>query len=126
MNWIQSHLIQLILPLVFMAIMGMLIKALPDILEKRISEALEKLFLMGDPNDDAWLVANIKWAEAKYGAGTGAVKAGAVVSKILSLLPIQYRLFVSDKMRAKAVELFQECFDRVESVALKESEEHKA
>lgn len=125
MEWLKNNVMMMVVSFGSIAVMGMIIRALPDILEKRISDALDKLFLMGDPADDAWLVATIEWAEAKYGQGSGEIKANAVVTKIIGLLPIHYRLFVSDKMKAKAIEMFQKCFDRVEATFLKEVEQHK-
>lgn len=118
METIKDNLQLLIVSGVALAVLGGLIKTLPALLEAKVTAALERLFNEGDAADDAWLVATIAWAEAKYGAGTGAAKAAAVVEKIINLLPLQYRFFVSAKARAKAVELFQRCFDRVEAAAL--------
>lgn len=126
MDFIQTHLLQIAVPLGIVAVLGAALKALPKLLEAKVLAALEYLFEKGDAADDKWLIATIVWAEEKYGAGTGKVKAEAVVAKVISLLPVQYRLFMSDKAKAKAVELFQSCFDRVEAVALKQIEGHKA
>lgn len=125
MEYIQSHLLSIVVPLGLVAVLGMVIKALPDMLEAKALAALEYLFAKGDAADDAFIVAAIVWAEAKYGPATGAVKAKAVVDKITALLPVQYRLFMSDKVKAKAVEMFQKCFDRLEAVALNQISEHK-
>lgn len=124
MNFIQTHLLTIIIPLALGFGIGALLKWLPGLLEAKAIAALDYLFEHGDAADDAWLVATIKWAEAKYGAASGAQKAAAVVDKIVGLLPVQYRLFLSDKAKARAVELFQACFDRLEATALKEAAEH--
>ena len=124
MNFIQSHLITILLPLALLAGLGALLKILPGLFEAKAMAALDYLFAHGDAADDAWLCATIKWADAKYGAASGAIKAAAVVNKIVALLPIQYRVFLSDRARARAVELFQACFDRLEATALKEAAEH--
>ena len=124
MNFIQTHIFAIIIPLVLAAGIGALVKWLPGLLEAKAIAALDYLFAHGDAADDAWLVATIKWAEAKYGPASGAVKAAAVVDKIIGLLPVQYRMFMSDKAKAKAVELFQSCFDRLEATALKEAADH--
>ena len=96
-------------------ILGLAIKKIPNMLERKVKAALDALFATGSPADKAWLVATCTWAEAKYGAGSGPAKAQAVVNKIISLLPAQYRLFVSDGAKAKAVELFQKSFDGFEA-----------
>ena len=95
--------------------LGLALKSLPKLLETKVASALEALFQSGDPADKAWMVATCVWAEAKYGPASGAAKAQAVVDKILGLLPIQYRLFVSADARCKAIELFQKSFDGIEA-----------
>jgi hypothetical protein len=102
--------------------LGVALKKLPDMLEAKVQAAIDKLFAMGDAADDEFLVAAIHWAESKYGAGSGAVKAQACVDKILGLLPVHYRLFVSKGSRDKAIALFQQSFDRLEAVAKKAQE----
>jgi hypothetical protein len=124
-NYIQTHIMQIGIPIAIVAGIGALIKVVPAYLESKAVAGLEYLFNKGDSVDDDWLIATIKWAEAKYGPGTGAVKAKAVVDKMVSLLPIAYRAFMSDKAKAKAVILFQSCFDRLEAVALKEAKDHE-
>jgi hypothetical protein len=123
-DWIQQHLIIAGITLGFLVVLGIALKAIPAMLEEKAMAALNFLFEKGDAADDEWLCATIKWAEAKYGAKSGAQKAAAVVDKIINLLPIQYRLFISGKVRAKAAELFQACFDRLEAAALAEMKEH--
>lgn len=103
---------------VLLGILAAAIKKVPAMLEENAKMALGKLFMAGDAADDAWLIATIKWAEAKYGAGTGEQKAKAVVDKIISLLPLKYRIFVTQKVRDRATILFQQSFDRLEKVAL--------
>lgn len=125
-DFIQSHILAIGVPLALLAGIGAAMKVLPSLLEAKAIAALDYLFAHGDAADDAWLVATIRWAEAKYGPASGAAKATAVVDKIVGLLPVQYRLFLTDKARAKAVELFQACFDRLEATALKEASEHQA
>jgi len=105
---------------------GAALKALPQLLESRVRAALEALFKAGDPADDVWMVATITWAEAKLGPGTGAAKAALVVDKILGLLPVRYRLFVSAKSREEAVTLFQQSFDRVMAAAHEAETKHGA
>jgi hypothetical protein len=124
--FIQSHLLAIAVPLALLAGIGAAMKVLPTLLEAKAIATLDYLFAHGDAADDAFVVATIRWAEAKYGPASGAVKAAAVVDKIVGLLPVQYRLFLTDKARAKAVELFQACFDRLEATALKEAAEHGA
>ena len=126
MNWIQSHLVTAGASLAILSLLGMLVKKLPSLLEAKAISALEYMFERGDAADDAWLIATIRWAEAKYGAGTGEAKARAVVGKIVALLPLKYRVFLSGKAYARAVELFQSCFDRLEGAAIKEAEAHKS
>ena len=123
--FIQSHILAIAVPLALLAGIGAAMKVLPCLLEAKAIAALDYLFAHGDAADDAWLCATIKWAEAKYGPASGAVKAAAVVDKIMALLPVQYRVFTSDKVKAKAVELFQACFDRLEATALKEAADHQ-
>lgn len=122
MEWIQSNLIATGASMAIAAGLGYALKNLPKYLEEKVSKAIDDLFAMGDAADDAFLVAAIKWAEAKYGPGTGPAKAQAVVDKILGLLPVHYRLFVTDKSRLKAILLFQQSFDRLEAVAKKVTE----
>ena len=124
MEWIQYHVLQIVVPVALLAGIGAALKVLPGLLEAKAMAALDYLFAQGDAADDAWLCASIKWAEAKYGVSSGAIKADAVVNKIVALLPIQYRVFLSDKAKARAVEMFQACFDRLEATALKEATEH--
>jgi hypothetical protein len=95
--------------------LGVAIKALPKLLEAKVQAALEFLFNSGDAADKAWFIATCVWAEQKYGPGSGAVKAQVVVNKILGLLPLRYRYFISDASKAKAIELFQKSFDAIEA-----------
>jgi hypothetical protein len=106
--------------------LGLALKSLPKLLETKVASALEALFQSGDAADDKWMIATIVWAEAKLGPGTGAAKATLVVDKILGLLPLQYRLFVSDKSREQAVALFQQSFDRVMAAAHEAETKHGA
>jgi len=124
-NYIQTHIMQIGIPLAIVAGLGALLKILPSLLEKKAIAALDYLFEHGDAADDRWLCATIAWAEEKYGAGTGAIKAKAVVDKIVRFLPVQYRVFMSNMARSRAIELFQACFDRLEAVALKEVKNHE-
>lgn len=126
MEWIQTHLLTAGASIAILAVLGMLIKRIPALLEGKAIAALEYMFEKGDAADDAWLLATIRWAEAKYGPGSGEVKAKAVVDKIVALLPLKYRVFLSGKAYARAVELFQSCFDRLEGAVKKEAEAHKA
>lgn len=102
---------------VFIAVLGIAIKKIPAMIEEKARAAVDKLFAAGDAADDVFLIAAIKWAEAKYGPGSGKAKADAVVNKIIALLPVQYRLFVTAGVKAKITELFQASFDRLENVA---------
>ena len=124
MNWIHAQLMAVVIPLGLLAALGAALKALPGLLEAKASAALDKLFAQGDKADDAWIVATIQWAEAKYGAGSGKQKAAACVDKLMGLVPLQYRLFITPAVKDKAVALFQASFDRLEAVALKEAQEH--
>lgn len=124
-DFIQSHLLLIGIPLILVSITGALAKIMPNILEQKVITAFHYMFEHGDAADDEWFLATIKWAETKYGPGTGSQKADAVVNKLISFLPIQYRLFVSENARKGAKQLFQVCFDRLEATALKEVEEHK-
>ncbi len=124
MTFLKMHLLSVVVPLVVMGGLGALLKSLPALLEKKAISALELLFKKGDAADDAFLIALIKWADAKYGPASGAKKASAVVDKIVVMLPIQYRAFMSPAVRIRAVQLFQECFDRIEAAALKEADGH--
>jgi len=125
MEWIQQNLMLVAVPLGIVAALAAAIKFLPGYLENKAMAALEYLFEKGDAADDAWLCATIKWAEAKYGPRTGAMKAAAVTDKIIGLLPVQYRIFITGKVSARAVELFQQCFDRLEAAALAQADKHK-
>jgi hypothetical protein len=100
------------------------LKALPGLLEAKATAALDKMFALGDDNDDRLIIAMINWAERKYGPGTGSVKAAAVVDWMLSRLPLHYRVFATDKVRAKAVELLQKSFDCMEDTLNREAKEH--
>lgn len=104
---------------------GILAKNLPGLLESKASAALDDLFAKGDANDDALLVAMLTWAEQKYGPGTGAIKAKACVDKMVSMIPLRYRIFVTEKVKAKALLLVQASFDRLEAVVIKAAQEHK-
>lgn len=125
MEWIQTHLMLLTVPLALLAALGAVFKFLPGYLEAKALAALEYLFEKGDAADDLWLIATIRWAQAKYGPKSGATKAQAVVNKIIGLLPLRYRLFLTDKVKTRAVELFQSCFDRLETAALLEASKHE-
>lgn len=108
----------IIIGAVLLGVLAAAIKKIPAMLEEKAKTALGKLFAAGDAADDAWLIATVRWAEAKYGAGTGEQKAKAVVDKIIGLLPIKYKIFVTQKVRDRATILFQQSFDRIEKVAL--------
>lgn len=122
--YLQSHLVNIIVLLAIMGGLGILIKKVPDYLAGKAAEYLDKLFVAGDPADDELLCGLIRYAEKKYGAGMGAAKATAVVNKLISMLPPQYAIFATAKIRAKTVEFFQTAFDRLKAVALKEVQEH--
>lgn len=105
--------------------LGWSIKKIPDILAAKAIELIEKAFAMGSPSDDKLFVAMLVWAEERFGPGSGAVKAAFLVDKVVALLPVQYRIFVTAKVRAKILELFQKSFDRLEAVFLAQIAEHK-
>jgi hypothetical protein len=107
-------------------VMGLAAKKLPAMLEAKVKAALERLFERGDAADDAWLIATIVWAEAKLGPNAGAAKAALVVDRIIGLLPMQYRVFVTKGVREKAVTMFQASYDRVMAAAHKAEIEHGA
>jgi len=67
-DWIQAVGVGIVI--VF--ILGILIKIIPAFLEKEALAALGYLFEKGTPADDIWFCDTLKWAEAKYGPGTGA------------------------------------------------------
>ena len=123
--WIQAHLMTVFAPMALLLALGLAVKKIPAMLEEKAKAALDKLFAEGDAADDQWLCATIQWAESKYGAASGATKADAVVNKLIGLLPLQYRVFATIGVRAKAKELFQASFDRLEAAVLKEAEEHR-
>ena len=124
MAFIQAHILAVGVPLALVAGLGAALKALPTLLDGKVIAALDYLFTKGDAADDRLIAALISWADSKYGNASGAVKAAFVVDHITAMLPLQYRAFMSDKARAKAVELFQACFDRVEAAAIKEAKDH--
>ena len=123
---LQAHLHAWLYGAGMLIVLGALIKSVPKLVEDKVKAALAALFASGDPADKAWMVATCVWAEAKYGPASGAAKAQAVVDKILGLLPLQYRLFVSDKSRENAVALFQQSFDRVMAAAHEAETKHGA
>lgn len=118
MEWLQSHVISIGLTSGIFLVLGIALKKIPTLLETKVQAAIDKLFDKGDAADDQFLIAAITWAEAKYGPGSGEVKAKFCVDKILSLLPIAYRPFVTEKSRLRAIQLFQESFDRLEKIAI--------
>lgn len=123
-DWIQNNMVMAGVALGLSALLAYGMKNLPKLIEEKVSKAIDDLFAMGDAADQKWLLATIEWAEAKYGPGTGATKASAVVDKILALLPLKYKAFVSKANRDKAVALFQASFDRLEATLAKERQEH--
>ena len=118
LNIITDNIQAIGIGLALTVVLGIAIKKLPSLLEAKMEAALDRLFKEGDAADDAFIVAAINWAEVKYGPGSGGQKADAVVAKITALLPLPYKLYLTPKVRVKAVQLFQECFDRLEKVAL--------
>ena len=125
MDWITNNIINIGITSGLFLLLGIAIKKLPGLIESKVQKAIEDMFQAGDAADDAFIVAAIKWAEYKYGPGTGETKAKACVGKIIDLLPVQYRVFVSEKSRNRAIELFQQSFDRLEAVAKKAIETHQ-
>lgn len=123
-TFLQSHLLSIVIPLALVTGIGAVIKVLPGLLEDKAMTALDYLFAKGDDHFNTWLIATIQFAEAEYGPATGAVKAAFVVDKIMGLLPIQYRVFMTDAVKDKAVALFQQSFDKLESTILKEAKDH--
>jgi uncharacterized membrane protein YbaN (DUF454 family) len=122
--FIQSHVLAIGIPLALVAGIGAALKVLPSLLEAKAMAALDFLFSKGDPAFDKWLCDTIQFAESEYGPATGAVKAAFVVDKVTSLLPIQYQVFMTAAVKAKAVALFQQSFDRLEATVLKEAKDH--
>lgn len=124
MDWIQQNLLILTAPTAIVAVIGAAM-FVPKWLEAKFDEGLRAAFSAGDPADDKLFCAMIIWAEEKYGAGTGALKAKVVTDWIISRLPLKYRLFVTEKVRAKAEQFFQQTFDRLETTALKNLKENQ-
>lgn len=121
---IQQNLLLLAAPAAIIAAIGAAMWV-PKWLEAKFDEGLRAAFAAGDPADDKLFCAMLVWAEEKYGAGTGAVKAKVVTDWIISRLPLKYRLFVTEKVRAKAEQFFQQTFDRLEATALKSLAENQ-
>ena len=125
MEYIQTHLIMLVMPLGIMAVLGILAKNLPELLANKAAALIDKAFNAGDPADDELFCAAIVWVEKKYGSGSGAEKADKLTALLISMLPLQYRIFATQKVKDKVKEVFQKSFDRLEAVALKELKEHQ-
>ena len=115
-GWIEIFLATVVL--------GWTAKKMPAYVEAKAIAALDALFAAGDDADVAFFIAAIRWAEAKYGPKSGKEKADAVVTKIIALLPMQYRIFVTRGLKDKAIEMFQETFDRLEKATLGEAVQH--
>lgn len=106
--------------------LGWSIKKIPDLLAAKAIEYISLLFEKGGPAEDKLLVAHLVYAEEKFGPGTGAQKAAYLVEKIISLIPLPYRVIASSpKVRTKAQELLQTSFDRLENVFLAQIAAHK-
>lgn len=124
-NYLSGHVETSISVVVALMALAAAMKCIPAFLEKKAMDAIDYVFTNGDAADKEWFVATLKYAEAKYGPGTGAQKAKFVVDKIIGLLPMRWRLVATDAVKAKAYSLFQASFDKLEAVTLKEIEEHK-
>ncbi len=122
---LTSHIEQFVGVIVVVGALVYAIKKVPDLLADKAVTFLEILFVRGGPAEDKLLVAHLVYAEEKFGPGSGAQKAKWLVDKGVMLIPLPYRLVASNpRVRAKAEELFQAMFDRLEAVFLAQIKEH--
>jgi hypothetical protein len=124
MEWLLNNVYGVLGGAGIVLTLGILIKKLPSMLDGLMVTNIEKLFAMGDANDDWLLVQIMIWAEKKYGDKVGEAKAKEVVDKIISWLPLKYKIFVGDKSKAKATELVTKIFQTAKDRIDKEIAEH--
>ena len=126
MEWLQAHALNWLGPIAIVAALGWAIKKIPDLLAAKANLFLEAMFAKGGPSEDKLLVAHLVYAEEKFGPGTGEQKAEFIVNWGVALIPMPYRVVAnSPKVRAKAKELLQLAFTRLESVFLAQINAHK-
>jgi len=108
------------------AILVMLIKYVPAFLDGALAKGIDAMFEKLGPDEDWLFVQFLIYLERKYGKYANADKAREAVDKLLTLLPVQYRVFAGEKVRAKLYELVTKIFESAKARIEKEAQEHAA
>ena len=101
-EWIQTQAINIGVGLGLTFILAYGAKKLPDILSSWLSDKIDKVLDAGDDIDDELVLQLCYWAERKIerefpNMAAGSLKYQMVAEKLIALLPISVRPFVSGK-----------------------------
>jgi len=100
------------------------IKWLPAWVDTNLATGIDAIFEKLGPDEDWLFVQFLIYLERKYGKYANADKAREAVDKLLTFLPIQYRVFAGAKVRAKLYELVTKIFESAKARIEKEAQEH--
>jgi len=107
-------------------VLAYLAKKLPDIVGKWLDKQIDKLYELGDDDDDEVFNAVGRWAKIKLSRSVGAtriMKAEDFASKIVAVLPAPARVFLAPKTK-KLAEIIVKLLDKTEQVINENLEEH--
>lgn len=111
MNLIPNTTIEWLIAAAIMAALSALIKNLPGIIDAYLADGIEEVFKIGGPDEDWLFVQFLIYLEKKHGRYANADKAKAAVDKMISMLPLKYRIFAGTKVREKTYELVTAIFE---------------
>ena len=111
-GWIQGHAVDIATAIAIAAGMMWAIRKLPGIWGSWLEKQIVKIFDAGDDIDDELVLAICHWAEKKIakefpeGKELGQQKYKMVADKLISLLPLHWRILVNAKSEtlAKVIE----------------------
>lgn len=109
-----------------LAAIAAVIKWLPAWVDTKLATGIDAIFGALGPDEDWLFVQFLIYLERKYGKYANADKAREAVDKLLTLLPVQYRVFAGEKVRAKLYELVTKIFESAKARIEKEAQEHAA
>ena len=107
-----------------LAVIAAVLKWLPAWIDAKLADSIDAIFGALGPDEDWLFVQFLIYLEKKYGKYANVEKAREAVDKLLAFLPIQYRVFAGDKVRAKLYELVTAIFESFKARIEKEAQEH--
>ena len=125
-SWLQGQALNIGLGLGITFALGWGIKKLPDIMSKWLSDKIDKALSAGDDIDDDLVLHICEWAERKIArefpnGQSGKLKYKMVADKLIAMLPLSIRPFVSSK-NEKIAEVIEANVERLKEELHRRSE----